>query len=46
MADIDAGLGFAADKAQHADNSPEGGSCAMTRLLDLPAPPTAPPSRS
>ncbi len=37
----DADLIFSPDLVQHADNSPEGGSRAMTRLLDLPEPPTA-----
>lgn len=38
---IDAGIAFAADLVQRADNSPDGGARAMTRLLDRPAPPTA-----
>jgi DNA-binding LacI/PurR family transcriptional regulator len=37
----DADLTFSPDLVQHADNSPDGGSRAMTKLLDLPEPPTA-----
>jgi DNA-binding LacI/PurR family transcriptional regulator len=37
---IDARFGFASNLVQHAENSPEGGIQAMTRLLDLPIPPT------
>ena len=38
---IDAGFAFVSDLVQHADNSPAGGCSAMSRLLDLPSPPTA-----
>jgi DNA-binding LacI/PurR family transcriptional regulator len=38
---IDAGIAFNSDLVQHRDNSPDGGSAAMTSLLDLAAPPTA-----
>jgi DNA-binding LacI/PurR family transcriptional regulator len=37
----DADIAFSPDVVQHSDNSPDGGSRAMTRLLDLPEPPTA-----
>jgi DNA-binding LacI/PurR family transcriptional regulator len=38
---LDAGIAFAPDLVQHADNSPDGGARAMTTLLDRRSPPTA-----
>jgi len=37
----DAGVAFTPDLVEHADNSPEGGSRAMSQLLALAEPPTA-----